>query len=51
MKLGAYCTKRCENPTNLVTSRKINMRLERPMSKVWSNCVPPGGASKPCESS
>ena len=30
-RLGFYCTKRANNGVNLVTSRKINTRLARPM--------------------
>ena len=30
-RLGSYCTKRGDNTVNLVTSRKINTRLARPM--------------------
>ena len=30
-RLGSYCTKRANNGVNLVTSRKINTRLARPM--------------------
>ena len=31
-RLSSYCTKRANNTVNLVTSRKINARLARPMS-------------------
>ena len=31
-RLSSYCTKRANNGVNLVTSRKINMRLARPIS-------------------
>ena len=31
-RLSTYCTKRRENPANLVTSRKVNTRLARPIS-------------------
>ena len=30
-RLGSYCTKRANNGVNLVTSRKINTRLARPI--------------------
>ena len=30
-RLGSYCTKRANNGVNLVTSRKINARLARPI--------------------
>ena len=30
-RLSSYCTKRSNNGVNLVTSRKINTRLARPM--------------------
>ena len=30
-RLGSYCTKPANNGVNLVTSRKINTRLARPM--------------------
>ena len=30
-RLGSYCTKRANNGLNLVTSRKINTRLARPI--------------------
>ena len=30
-RLSSYCTKRANNGVNLVTSRKINTRLARPM--------------------
>ena len=32
-RLGSYCTKRANNGVNLVTSRKINTRLARPISR------------------
>ena len=31
-RLSSYCTKRANNGVNLVTSRKINTRLARPIS-------------------
>ena len=31
-RLSSYCTKRANNGVNLVTSRKINMRLARPIA-------------------
>ena len=31
MRLSSYCTKRSNNGVNLVTSRKINTRLARPI--------------------
>ena len=34
-RLSTYCTKRRENPANLVTSRKINTRLARPVVMFW----------------
>ena len=45
-RLGSYCTKRANNGVNLVTSRKINTRLARPivglrMRKGWSLAVQP----------
>ena len=30
-RLSSYCTKRANNTVNLVTSRKINARLARPI--------------------
>ena len=33
-RLSSYCTKRANNCVNLVTSRKINTRLARPIDKV-----------------
>ena len=30
-RLSSYCTKRANNGVNLVTSRKINTRLARPI--------------------
>ena len=39
MRLSSYCTKRANNGVNLVTSRKINMRLARPiMGRAVSLC-------------
>ena len=32
-RLSSYCTKRANNGVNLVTSRKINTRLARPIEK------------------
>ena len=32
-RLSSYCTKRANNGVNLVTSRKINTRLARPIVK------------------
>ena len=37
-RLSSYCTKRANNGVNLVTSRKINTRLARPMVAQWSEC-------------
>ena len=31
MRLSSYCTKRCDNAVNLITSRKTNARLVRPI--------------------
>ena len=31
-RLSSYCTKRANNGVNLVTSRKINTRLARPIT-------------------
>ena len=33
-RLGSYCTKRANNGVNLVTSRKINTRLARPIDMI-----------------
>ena len=33
-RLSSYCTKRANNGVNLVTSRKINTRLARPISVI-----------------
>ena len=33
-RLNSYCTKRANNGVNLVTSRKINTRLARPIREV-----------------
>ena len=38
-RLITSCTKRRENPANLVTSRKINTRLVRPIAAVRPTCV------------
>ena len=35
-RLRSYCTKRANNGVNLVTSRKINTRLARPIGKKYS---------------
>ena len=32
-RLSSYCTKRANNGVNLVTSRKINTRLARPITR------------------
>ena len=32
-RLSSYCTKRANNGVNLVTSRKINTRLARPINR------------------
>ena len=32
-RLSSYCTKRANNGVNLVTSRKMNTRLARPIEK------------------
>ena len=39
-RLSSYCTKRANNGVNLVTSRKINTRLARPIvvSTVLNSC-------------
>ena len=37
-RLSSYCTKRANNGVNLVTSRKINTRLARPMRKQHVKC-------------
>ena len=34
-RLGSYCTKRANNGVNLVTSRKINTRLARPIVETF----------------
>ena len=44
-RLSSYCTKRANNGVNLVTSRKINTRLARPIGKfahLGGNQVFPG---------
>ena len=33
-RLSSYCTKRANNGVNLVTSRKINTRLARPIGVI-----------------
>ena len=33
-KLSSYCTKRGDNTVNLVTSRKTNVRLSRPIGAI-----------------
>ena len=33
-RLSSYCNKRANNGVNLVTSRKINTRLARPMADI-----------------
>ena len=35
-RLSSYCTKRANNGVNLVTSRKINTRLARPIESILS---------------
>ena len=35
-RLSSYCTKRANNGVNLVTSRKINTRLARPIDLQWA---------------
>ena len=37
-RLGSYCTKRANNGVNLVTSRKINTRLARPIDDICESC-------------
>ena len=34
-RLSSYCTKRANNGMNLVTSRKINTRLARPIVQLY----------------
>ena len=36
-RLSSYCTKRANNGVNLVTSRKINTRLARPIADLVNN--------------
>ena len=36
-RLSYYCTKRANNGVNLVTSRKINTRLARPIARCQSD--------------
>ena len=38
-RLGSYCSKRANNGVNLVTSRKINTRLARPIAIGLLECV------------
>ena len=38
-RLSSYCTKRANNGVNLVTSRKINTRLARPIANVNNDNV------------
>ena len=38
-RLSSYCTKRGNNGVNLVTSRKINTRLARPMKPHQKSCI------------
>ena len=50
-RLSSYCTKRGENAVNLVTSRKTNARLARPINVPWTagsfKVAPP--LTLPCE--
>ena len=44
-RLSSYCTKRANNGVNIVTSRKMNTRLARPITTcadVIISCVLPG---------
>ena len=36
-RLSSYCTKQANNGVNLVTSRKINTRLSRPIAEKYAN--------------
>ena len=38
-RLSSSCTKRSNNGVNLVTSRKINTRLARPIECVFRLCI------------
>ena len=39
-RLSSYCTKRANNGVNLVTSRKINKRLARPIKDDFAKVEP-----------
>ena len=40
IRLSSYCTKRGDNTVNLVTSRKTNARLARPITtELWEILV------------